>query len=175
MEPMTFNDFNSLKILEISLPFVFGQKALQFDKGPRTRRIQSSPDPTENDLKSMSKRLIDIAPTSIEEIRFAQLGEIWAARFLNTALLEFLSWRGEKFLKLKRIELHFYSDTVDTCLPELQTSLAKASGLEIEVKAFRGGRLGQNGVEEGWRIGWRRYQPAEAAEAAAGEAVQIPT
>jgi hypothetical protein len=167
MEPVTFSDFTCLKILEISLPFVFGQEALQFDEGTRNERIKGSPDPTENDLKSMSKRLIDMVPHSIEELSFPQLGEIWAARFLNTALLEFLGWRREKFLKLKRIELHFYPDKVDKCLPELQTSLDKAFGLEIEVKAFKGGRRGRDDVEEGWRIGWRQYELAGA--------VQIPT
>jgi hypothetical protein len=115
----------------------------------------------------MRKRLIDMVPRSIEEIRFPQLGEMWAARFLNTALLEFLGWRREKFLKLKRIELHFYPGKVDECLPELQTSLDKAFGLEIEVKAFKGGRGGRDDVEEGWRIGRSQYELAEA--------VQIPT
>jgi hypothetical protein len=167
MEPMTFSDFTCLKVLEISLPFVFGQEALRFAEGTPNERIKGSSDPTENDLKSMRKRLIDMVPQSIEEIRFPQLGEIWAARFLNTALLEFLGWRGEKFSKLKRIELHFYPEKVDECLPELQTSLNKALGLEIEVKAFKGGRLGGEDVEEGWRIGRGKYELAGA--------VPIPT
>jgi len=161
---MTFSDFTCLKILEISLPFVFGQEALQFTEGAPTGRIKGSPDPTENDLKSMSKRLINMVPQSIEEIRFSQLGEIWASRFLNTALLEFLGWRSEKFSKLRRIELHFYPEQVDECLPELQTSLNNALGLEIEVEAFIGGRLGREDVEEGWRIGWSQYERAGAVQ-----------
>jgi hypothetical protein len=169
MEPVTFSDFTCLKMLEISLPFVFGQEALQFTEGTCGGRINGSPDPTENDLKSMSKRLIDMVPQSIEEIRFSQLGEVWAARFLNTALLEFLGWRSEKFSKLKCIELHFYPDKVDECLPELRTSLNKAFGLEIEVKAFKSGRLGGEDVEEGWRIGRNQYELAGAVQ------IPIPT
>jgi hypothetical protein len=115
----------------------------------------------------MSKRLIDMVPHGIEEIRFPQLDDIWAARFLNMALLELLSWRREKFLKLKRIEFHFYPEKVDKCLPELRASLDKAFGLEIEVRAFKGGRLGQNDVKEGWRIGWGQDE--------AKGAVLIPT
>jgi hypothetical protein len=65
MEPVTFSDFTCLKVLEISLPFVFGQEALQFDEGTRNGRIKGSPDPTENDLKSMSKRLIDMVPITV--------------------------------------------------------------------------------------------------------------
>jgi hypothetical protein len=164
MEPMIFGDFNCLKILEISLPFVFGQETLQFDEGTGKGRIEGSPNPTENDLKSMSKRLLDMVPISIEEIRFAQLGENWATRFLNKALLELLGWRSERFLKLRRIELHFYPDRADQCLPELQSSLAKAFGLGIEVSAFKGGRGGRDDVEEGWRIGWNHYEPEGAVQ-----------
>lgn len=167
IEPMTFSDFTCLKIFEISLPFVYGMAALLFDEG-----TSSSPDATAKYLKSMSERLIDMIPYSVEEIRFRfpQFHGMWAAKLLNMALLEFLAWRRARCLKLKRIELHFYPDKANKYLPELQTCLEEASRLEIEVKAFQGGRLGRENVgEEGWR--WRigEWQDELA------EAVQIPT
>ncbi len=167
MEPVTFSDFACLKVLEISLPFVFGQEALQFAEGGCPHRIQGSPDPTEKDLKSMSRRLIDMVPMSIERMRFAQLSDIWAVRYLNTALLEMLRWHREKFTKLNCVELHFYPEKTTICLPDLRDSLAKALELGIEVKAFKGGRLGQDDVEEGWRMRWGRNREMD-------EAVQIP-
>lgn len=164
MEPMNFNDFSCLKILEISLPFVFGQEALQFDEGAVYGRIKGSPDPTINDLNSMNKRLIEMIPLGIKELRFAQLGEIWASRFLNTALLECIMRCREKFVKLSRLEFHFYPNQANLLLPELQSSFDKALEFGIEIQAFEGGLLGRDNVEEEWKIGERHYDLVEAKE-----------
>ncbi|CAJ2502449.1 Uu.00g098430.m01.CDS01 [Anthostomella pinea] len=79
MDPMAFSDFTALKTLEISLPFVFGHGALLFYAWDSSRH-RDAPDPTDADIEATKRYLVDMLPSSIETVRFAHCGDIWAAR-----------------------------------------------------------------------------------------------
>jgi hypothetical protein len=150
MSPMVFRDFSNLKILEISLPFIFGQETLQFGKN-KPRRDPEALNPTLQDMQASKGRLVDMLPTSIETLRLAQCGDVWAAQILDYALIELVRLK-KRFSALKHIEIHCYNwgEVEGRTFPELWRSFFEADRAGISMKMFKGGRLGRTNVEDGW-------------------------
>ncbi|KAK8115669.1 hypothetical protein PG984_012171 [Apiospora sp. TS-2023a] len=85
--PMSFAAFAKLRVLEISLPFVFGQAVVCFTHGTPPRRNSDVANPSPEQQRSCETRLLEMLPRSIETVRFAQCGDRWAARLLGSALV----------------------------------------------------------------------------------------
>ncbi|KAK8054352.1 hypothetical protein PG996_013653 [Apiospora saccharicola] len=84
---MSFAAFDKLRVLEIVLPFVFGQAVVCFGRGTPPRRNRDVANPSPAQQRACETRLLEMLPLSIETVRFAQCGDRWAARLLGGALV----------------------------------------------------------------------------------------
>ena len=147
MAPMTFSGYGALRTLEISLRFIFDQNSLRFitDAGSYAETQAAA-----------RRRLVDMLPASIETLRFAQCDSYYAAKTLNSALLELFSrcgpgpGPGGHFARLRTIEIHAYAERANQVLPELRPSFIVAANIGIRMTPFRGGLLGRDDVHDGW-------------------------
>ncbi|KAK7991294.1 hypothetical protein PG988_000088 [Apiospora saccharicola] len=76
---MSFAAFDKLRVLEIVLPFVFGQAVVCFGRGTPPRRNRDVANPSPAQQRACETRLLEMLPLSIETVRFAQCGDRWAA------------------------------------------------------------------------------------------------
>ena len=147
MAPMTFSGYGARRTLEISLRFIFDQNSLRFitDAGSYAETQAAA-----------RRRLVDMLPASIETLRFAQCDSYYAAKTLNSALLELFSRCGgpaAHFARLRTIEIHAYAARANQVLPELRPSFVVAANIGIRMTPFRGGLLGRDDVHDGWCSG----------------------
>lgn len=142
MAPMTFSGYGRLRVLEIALRFIFDQNALRFVTDATSyAAIQAA----------ARRRLVEMLPGSIETLRFAQCDSYYAAKTLNSALLELFAWcESGHFTRLRAVEVHAYSERAQQVLPELRPSFLVAQSKGISMVPFRGGLLGRDDVHDGW-------------------------
>ena len=81
MAPMTFSGYGALRTLEISLRFMFDQSSLRFVTDADGNASSTYAEPQ----LAARRRLVDMLPTSIETLRFAQCDSHYAAKALNSA------------------------------------------------------------------------------------------
>ncbi|KAK8044046.1 hypothetical protein PG993_004070 [Apiospora rasikravindrae] len=149
--PMSFAACTALRVLEVSLPYVFGEDVVCLEEGTVRRRADEG-DPSEAQQRACAARVREILPASIETVRFAQCGDGWAAQLLDRALLEVLAVQAEAFPRLRTIEVHLHEsyrvdmeheDMVDVV--ETSFRAGRAAGLTMEL--VEGGRLGCDDVD----------------------------
>ncbi|KAK8118212.1 uncharacterized protein PG998_006493 [Apiospora kogelbergensis] len=107
IDPMSFVKFMALRVLEISLAFVFGGDVVCYDEGT-VHRLKDIDDPSEAQQRECAERLVEMLPESLETIRFAQCGDEWTTRLLDRALLRVLEVGAELLPRLRTIEVHVY-------------------------------------------------------------------
>lgn len=138
IDPMSFVKFMALRVLEISLAFVFGGDVVCYDEGT-VHRLKDIDDPSEAQQRECAERLVEMLPESLETIRFAQCGDEWTTRLLDRALLRVLEVGAELLPRLRTIEVHVYQGMEEAIVqgggPLLEKSFqaAKDAGLGVEV------------------------------------------
>lgn len=68
---MSFDAFAKLRVLEISLPFVFGQAVGCFEDGTPPRRSPVVANPSVEEQRACETRLLEMLPPSVKIVRFA--------------------------------------------------------------------------------------------------------
>ncbi|KAH9888743.1 hypothetical protein F4778DRAFT_785941 [Xylariomycetidae sp. FL2044] len=149
--PMCFSKFSALKELEISLPFVFGRDTLGFAE-KEDQMAAYTPKPTDLEIMSTRRQLVEILPGSIEVLRFAQCGDFWAAKRLDDALVQLASWRSEKFPHLHTVEIHIRRG-LDDPAHAVANGLLELHYIGIHVVVAMGGPLATDDIRDtSWPI-----------------------
>ncbi|KAK8070274.1 hypothetical protein PG994_006890 [Apiospora phragmitis] len=71
VKPMSFAAFTKLQVLEISLPFVFGEDVVCLAEGT-ARRQEDAGDPSDSEQSECATRVREMLPASIETVRAEQ-------------------------------------------------------------------------------------------------------
>ncbi|KAI0016529.1 hypothetical protein F4780DRAFT_675604 [Xylariomycetidae sp. FL0641] len=139
IKPMSFSEFEALKTLEVSPPFVFGDEALR-----HAELHPGAPDSLETDIELSRRQLLRMLPRSVQTIRFAQCGLLRDVQKLDCALTELFERKSQDFPDLQNIEIHApaLSKTNAEWPSELQRSAWEARRRGIRMTAYSGGRLG---------------------------------
>ncbi|KAK7931016.1 hypothetical protein PG985_001728 [Apiospora marii] len=142
--PVSLAAFARLRVLEISLPFVFGQAVLCLENGSRPRRCHGAADPSAAEQRACAARLLEMLPPSVETVRFAQCCDRWASRLLAGALDALVDevrvGVGGRFPALRAVEVHLYlgcypppvSYGIEECL-EASLCGARAAGMRADI------------------------------------------
>ncbi|KAK8085821.1 hypothetical protein PG997_007092 [Apiospora hydei] len=144
--PISFAACAALRVLEVSLPYVFGEDVVCLEEGTVLRAA----DPSGEAHKG---RVCDMLPQSVETVRFARCGGGETATPLDRALLEVVrAVRAGEFPHLRTVEVHIsdsyrgemeYADMVERM--EKSFRAGREAGLAMEL--VRGGRLSGDEVD----------------------------
>lgn len=148
---VSFAAFARLRVLEIALPFVFGQAVVGFEDGTAPpRRSDKVADPSAGEQRACATRLLEMLPPSVETVRFAQCGDRWAARLLGGALGPLVDevrvGAGGRFPALRVVEVHLHRGGLHPPMPygieeRLEASLCAARAVGIRAEIMEEGHL----------------------------------
>ncbi|KAK7749991.1 hypothetical protein SLS62_008100 [Diatrype stigma] len=168
LQPMKFSSFDTLRVLEISPLFVFGDLEVQYDDHGRPGYKPLAL--AELDTESAKRNLVDMLPSSIQVLRFSRCGGDRAVCLcLSKCLQELASCKRDdgQFGNLRTIELHAPYRCADIQWDAIRPGFEAVRSIGIDAEVYDGGPLSCDEVTESrWGIPERIVEPGETRSGA---------